>query len=278
MKMTHLTKSLLVAGVALSIGAAPFVGAVSASAATVISETTYEKIVSFTKDDLKQATNVQLNATTVNKMYTALKQAKAWEKLGYNAADANKIAKRFADSQYQAVGILTDIAHNEALSLKVVTINKPYFSSVNIGTTGEVTNPGTGESSTEEPNTGETGDTDESTSESNEESNKGTLSKLVKEIDVDVEYKNKDIEFKYEVKSNGTVKAKYVNEFTGEKTEGAKAQKTIEAVFEGLDAKNSSQAQIKNHVINKLGASQNFKKFDFKVKFADKSKVDFKIK
>lgn len=271
--MKNLTKSLLVAGVALSVGVTAFSGGVAASASTVISETAYEKIVSFTKEDLEKATNEQLDLASINHVYTSLKDTKTWVKLGYNSTDAKRIADRFVQSQYQAIGILTDIAHNEGLSLKVITVNKPYFNTVNIGTVGEITNP-----ETDEPNTEDSGATEESTSESTEESNQGTLSKAVKEIDIEIEYKNKEIELEYDVKSNGTVKAKYVNEFTGEKTEGAKAQKTIEALFVGLDAKNSSKTEIKNHVISKLNASQKFKKFDFKVKFADKSKVDFKIK
>lgn len=277
MKMTNLTKSLLVAGVALSIGATPFIGGVSASAATVISESAYEKVMSFTKADLDSATGTKLTVASVNKVYTSLKKAATWTKLGYNAADAKKIAARFTESQYQAVGILTSIANNERVSLKVVTINKPYYSDVNIGTTGEVENPGTDESSSEEA-TDPSETTPSETTPSEDNNNNVGVNKTIKQIDVDVEYKNQDIELEYEVKSNGTVKAKYVNEFTGEKVEGAKAQQKIEAVFAGLDVKGSSQTQIKNHVISKLNAGQNFKKFDFKVKFTNNTKVDFKIK
>ncbi|GGC77017.1 YusW family protein [Enterococcus wangshanyuanii] len=269
MKMTNITKSLLVAGVALSISAAPFISGVSAEASTVISETAYEKIISFTKADLDKAVGTSLTASTINKVYTSLSQAKVWEKLGYSKADAKKVAARFSESKYQATGILTEIAMNEHVSLKVVTINKPYYSSVNIGTMGESTAPGTDESSTEESTTEET---------TPSEDNNAAAKQSMKEIDVDIEYKNKDIELEYDVKSDGTVKAKFENEFTGEKMSGVRAQQKIEAIFAGLDVRNSSQTQIKNHVITKLNANQNFKKFDFKVKFVDKTKVDFKIK
>ncbi|MTD41986.1 hypothetical protein GIX45_25860 [Erwinia sp. CPCC 100877] len=264
MKMTKLTKTLLVAGVALTVGTTPFIGGYSASAQTVISETAYEKIISFTKEDVNKATGIQLTQGTVNKVYNSLSQAASWEKLGYSKADAKRVADRFAQSNYQAVGILTDMVNNAGVSLKVVTINKPYYSTVNIGTTGEVANPGTNEPSIEEPNQGN--------------NNQSVLSKQVKEIDVEIEYQHKDIEFEYDVKSNGSVKAEFENEFTGVKQKGTAAQQTIENLFEGLNVKNSSKTQIKNHILTKLGAAQNFKKFDFKVKFADGSKVDFKIK
>ena len=72
MKMTKLTKTALIAGVALSIGATPLIGAHSASAATLISQSTYEKVMSFTKSDIKTATGINLDANTVTKTYNAL--------------------------------------------------------------------------------------------------------------------------------------------------------------------------------------------------------------
>jgi hypothetical protein len=264
MKMTKLTKTLLVAGVALTIGATPFAGGYSASAQTIISETAYEKIISFTTKDLDEATSIQLAQGTINKAYDSLSQAATWRTLGYSETDAKRVADRFVQSRYQAIGILTDMVNNAGVSLKVVTINKPYYSTVNIGTIGEAVNSGTENSSTEESNQGN--------------NNQSILSKQVKEIDVEVEYKHKEIELEYDVKSNGSVKAEFENEFTGVKQKGTAAQQTIEQLFADLDVKNSSKTQIKDHILSKLGAAQNFKKFDFKVKFADGSKVDFKIK
>lgn len=259
MKKLNWTKVILITGAIVSLGAVSVVTGSKASASTVISETSQEKVISFSKDDLKDATGIKLDKSTVTEVYDLLTQADVWEKVEYSSAEAKRIASRFNKSQYQAMGILKDMAADEGVSLKVVTINKPYFKTVNIGTLSEEL----------------TFDTEDSAVEVNEDT---ALKETIKEIDIEIEYKNKDIEIDYEVKSNGRVKAKYENEWTGEKLESTKAEKKINALFEGLDVKNSRKSAIKEHVLDELNAPQNCKKFDFKVKFTDTSKVDFKLK
>lgn len=271
--MKKITSLLLVSGLVLSIGCATVANTTSADAATVISQSTYEKTMSFTKDDLKNATGITLTSklTVINSMYNSLKDSKVWVKLGYSSTDAKRIAQRVELSNYQTIGILEDIANNQKLEFKVVTITKPNYKNVDLGTVGtkdQSTTP------SEDPATGET-----ETTTPNEDPAKTPLSSLVKEIEIDIEYKKKDIEIDYDVKSDGRVKAEVENELTGSKVKDAQAQKIVEELFSGLDAKTSSKEEIQNHILTKLNAPKDgLKKFEFKVKFADKSKVDFKIK
>lgn len=53
----------------------------------------------------------------------------------------------------------------------------------------------------------------------------------------------------------------------------------VETTFEGLNAKTMSREVIMNHVMNKLNISQKgLEKFDFKIKYQDQTKTDFKLK
>lgn len=263
MKLTKLTSVLLVSGMALTIGASATTNTTSAYAATVVSETAYEKVMSFNKEDLKSATGTNLSVTSVNTVYNAMKKQTTWISLGYSKAEAKRIADRISASNYQTVGILKDIASNEGLQFKVVLVNQPNYKTVNIGTIGEVVKPVT--------------PPEEVTPETPSDS---TLSSVVKKIEIDIDYKSLgDIEVDYEVKSDGRIKAEVENKQAGVKIKDAEAQKVVEDLFAGLDAKTMSREAIKNHVLTKLNASQSgLKKFEFKVTFADKSKVDFKIK
>lgn len=134
MKNKKITTSLLTAGMVLAIGITPFVHSNTMEAATLISQSDHEKVMSFTKKDLKEATGIQLEPATVQAVHQELKQQITWETLGYSTIDAQNIATRFTQNTYQALGILTDIANHSDLQLKVITINNPYLATAKIGT------------------------------------------------------------------------------------------------------------------------------------------------
>ena len=56
MKNKKITTGLLTAGMVLAIGITPFVHSNTMEAATLISQSDHEKVMSFTKKDLKEAT------------------------------------------------------------------------------------------------------------------------------------------------------------------------------------------------------------------------------
>lgn len=266
MKMKKLT-GLLLAGIILSTGATTLASSPDVSAATVISENQYEKVMSFTKADLTAVTGIVLEPTeaSIQRMYDSLKNERVWLALGYSSTEAQRITKRMAQSTYQAIGILTSMANNQNIQLKVVVINKFNYSTINIGTIGSVDKPTVPKDEPEKEDTNKPGDL--------------ALRALVKEIEIEIEYQKEKIKLDYEVKSNGKIKAEVKNEQTGLKLQDAKAQTYVETLFVGLDAKTSSQEEIKTHIMEQLHANQKgLKKFAFKVKYADKTKVDFKIK
>ncbi|MGX7418262.1 YusW family protein [Carnobacterium gallinarum] len=278
MKLNKLTKTVLVAGMVLTVGVGPVLAPKSAEAATVVSATKNETVITFTKAEIAELVGTDFTVANVRAIYNSLKSAATWEAAGYSSADASLVAARFANSSSQAIGILTDIAYGTSVDLKIVVINSAYYQGANIGTSNsatapEVTEPEVTEPEVTEPEAPEVTDPTEP-EVTTPEANKAP----VKDIEIDIEYKKKDIELDYEVKSNGTVKAKYVNEFTGEKIEGKVAQAKIEGVLAGLDVKNSSKSDIAKHVLAKLNAGSDYKKFQFEVKYADKSKVEFKLK
>ena len=266
MKMKKLT-GLLLAGIILSTGATTLASSPDVCAATVISENQYEKIMSFTKADLAAVTGIALEPTeaSIQRMYDSLKKERVWLALGYSSTEAQRITKRMAQSTYQAIGILTSMANNQNIQLKVVVIDKPNYSTINIGTIGSVDKPTVPKDEPEKEDTNKPGDS--------------ALRSLVKEIEIEIEYQKEKIKLDYEVKSNGKIKAEVKNEQTGLKLQDAKAQTYVETLFVGLDAKTSSQEEIKTHIMEQVHANQKgLKKFAFKVKYADKTKVDFKIK
>lgn len=280
MKLNKLTKSALVAGMVLSVGAAPLLSASTAQASTVISATPNETVITFTKAEIAGLVGKNFTVANVQSIYASLKSAATWQKAGYSKADAALVAARFANSNYQAIGILTEIANGTSVDLKVVVINNAYYKGVNIGTSNSATAPEVTEPEVTEPEVTEPEVTEPEVTEPEvtEPTTPEVSKAAVKDIEIDIEYKKKDIELDYEVKSNGTVKAKYKNEFTGEKLEGKAAQTKIEGVLNGLDVKNSSNSTISKHVLTKLKAGSDFKKFEFEVKYANNTKVEFKIK
>lgn len=256
-KLSHI---ILASTMILTVGTSFMATGTPAEAATVISQTAYETVMGFSAEELTAATGMELTSATIQKTYNKLKGKAIWETLGYSATKASKVAQRISLSKNQTLGILSDMIANPGLNFKVVYISSPGYEGVNIGSVNLT--PPTGEEPTdlEQPATG--------------------LDSMIKEIEIEVDYKakNQDIDLDFEVKSNGKVKATYENEGTREDLEGDAATAVAANLLSGLDLKNMSDAQIAEHVITKLGANKNFKKFAFKVKYVDKTKVDFKIK
>lgn len=271
MKTKKITNLILASTMVLSIGASTMAGTKEVSAATVISESTYKTITAFSTEDLTKATGISLTTANVQKMYNKLKQAATWEKLGYKADQAKKISQRVTISSNQTQGILKNLVNTLGMQLKVVLVQKANYEGVNLGSvmvnssTPEVQVPETETPEVEVPET---------------EGQVTGLDGRIKEIDIELEYKakNQDIDLELDVKNDGKIKAEYENEATKQKVEGDVAKAVAINIFNGIEVKNMTEAQISNHVTNKLGANKNFKKFSFKVKYFDGSKVDFKIK
>ena len=261
-------------------GSALVVNTQNVDAKTVVSQTARKSVITFTKADLEKATNVKLSALNVQKMHSSLSKAEVWTALGYNESQATKIAQRVSLSSRQAQGILKDMVNNAQVEFKVVYMNTGWFERVNIGS--EVVKGETPEAETPETPEVETPETEAPEVEAPEIDlpTNGALDKNIKEIEIEVEYraKNKDIELDVDVKKDGRVKAEFENEATRTKVKGDKAEAIAVDIFDGIDVRTMSKNDIKNHVLTKLNADQNVKKFDFKVKYFDGSKIDFKIK
>ncbi|MGY3703242.1 YusW family protein [Vagococcus martis] len=263
-------------------GSALVVNTQSVDAKTVVSQTAKKSVITFTKADLESATNVNLSLFNVQKIYNSLSKADAWKSLGYNDSQAAKIAQRVSLSSRQAQGILKDMVNNTNVEFKVVYMNTGWFERVNIGSeVVTVDVPETEKPETEKPET-EKPETEKPETEKPEVDlpATGTLDKNIKEIEIEIDYraKNKDIDLDVDVKKDGRVKAEFENEATKTKVKGDQAEAIAIDIFDGVDVRTMSKNDIKNHVLNKLNADKNFKKFDFKVKYFDGSKVDFKIK
>lgn len=263
-----LAQVALASTMVLSMGVSVLsVGTEEASAATVISQTAYETIMAFSAEELTQATGVELTVANVQKMYSKLKEAGTWETLGYKGDQAKKVSQRVSLSLSQTQGILKTMANTTGMELKVVYIHNAYYEGVNLGTI-------MADSTLPETETPEIPETETPTSPST------GLDATIKEIDIELDYKakNQDIDLDLDVKNNGFIKAEYENEGTKQKLEGEAAKAVVLSVMDGLDVKKMTEVEIANHVTSKLGANQNFKKFAFKVKYFDGSKVEFKIK
>ena len=262
MKLKKLTSVLFVSGILLSMGASIVTNTTSIYAVTVVSETANEKVMIFKKEDLENAIGANLDEISTSEVYDAMKKQMTWTSLGYSKTEAECIVKRISASNHQIEAILKDIASNERLQFKVVFVNQINYKIVTIGTIDNVVDPVAfpGNEKLDIPSD-------------------SSLSSLVKEIQIDIDYKDLgDIEIDYEVKADGRIKAVIENKETDTKIKDIEAQKIVEDIFTDLNLKTISNEEIKSHVLIKLNASQSgLKKFKFKVKFADKSKIDFKI-
>ena len=261
-------KGATISILALSLGGAVLsVGATNVSAKTVVSQTAKETVTTFTKADIEKATGFSLTTANVQKTYNSLTKVATWKSLGYNDAQAKKVAQRVSSSSRQAQGILKDMISNTTVQFKVVYVNNGWFERVNIGSEKVV---------------GQTPEVDKPTT-SSPEVNRPTTSGLdsnIKEIEIDAEYRqdNKDIELDVDVKDDGRVKAEFENEATRTKLKGTQAEAIAVDIFKGVNVKTMSKDQIKQHVLTKLAADKNTKQFEFKVKYFDGTKIDFKIK
>lgn len=256
--MNKFVKTAAITGVVLGLGLttiAPVTSMAASAIGTVAYQDNYKTIKDFNKTDLQKLTNVKVSVANVNTIYNVLKSQKTWVKAGFSSAEARQIANKTASYTKQIKGILTGIAKNKDTSLRVVYIATPYKTQVNFGTVGSNNN----------------------TDDTNVTPPPVQAKLAVQKLEVKIEYKKKDIEFKYEVKSNGSVKAKIENEFKGTKVEGIAAQKQIEAIFANFDISKKSQSQIVNQVISKLNLGKNYKEFEFEAKFNNKTKIEFEI-
>ncbi len=285
--MNKLVKVTAATGLALTMGVATLAPVVSEAASVegnIVYQDAYKTIKTFSKSDLQTLTGVSLTAGNVNKVYNKLTKAATWVDAGYTKAQASKIAQRVSAYTNQLKGILRGIAANGNKSLKVIYVDKTWNEQINFGTqyTGgnwDWEDEGNNDEGNDNGTIVEPGDDTEDNSGSNNESVKPSAGKLaVKELEVEIEYKNFDVELQYEVKKNGKVEAKYENEFTGEKVKGAKAQSIIEGIFADFNMKSTNKNQIVTHVLGELKLKNNFKKFQYEVEFPNKSEFEFKIK
>lgn len=283
--MNKLVKVTAATGLALTMGVATFAPVVSEAASVegnTIYQDAYKTIKTFSKSDLQTLTGITLTAKNVDSVYNKLTKAATWVDAGYSKAQAAKIAQGVSAYTYQLKGILSGIAASSNKSLKVIYVDKAWNEQINFGTEytggyGDAENEGN-EEGNDNGTIVEPGGDVEDNSNNNETVKPSTGKLAVKELDVDIEYKNFDVELQYEVKKNGTVEAKYENEFTGVEVKGAKAQRIIEGIFADFNMKSKNKNQIVSHVLGELKLKNNFKKFKYEVEFPNKSEFEFKIK
>ncbi|WP_439444016.1 YusW family protein [Listeria aquatica] len=283
--MNKLVKVTAATGLALTMGVATLAPVVSEAASVegnTIYQDAYKTIKTFSKSDLQTLTGITLTAKNVDSVYNKLTKAATWVDAGYSKAQAAKIAQGVSAYTYQLKGILSGIAASSNKSLKVIYVDKAWNEQINFGTEytggyGDAENEGNEEGNDNGTIVEPDGDVEDNSN--NNETVKPSTGKLaVKELDVDIEYKNFDVELQYEVKKNGTVEAKYENEFTGVEVKGAKAQRIIEGIFADFNMKSKNKNQIVSHVLGELKLKNNFKKFKYEVEFPNKSEFEFKIK
>lgn len=213
---------------------------------TIVSSTKYKEVTMITKADIQKMAGMDVTYKNVSSIYKELKQSSTWELVGYNENDANLIASRFALNYKQAVGILKKIAKNSELGLKVVLLHKPNYQSAFIGVI--------------------------KTSSESEVNNTD-----LKELEVSVQYKRGSVEFEYNIKQDGSVKAEYENELTKEELKGQAAQAKVEAVLEGLNISEKNQEAIVTYILEKLELNQNYKKFEFEAELNNGTKYEFQL-
>ncbi|MGJ8730231.1 YusW family protein [Listeria aquatica] len=284
--MNKLVKVTAATGLALTMGVATLAPVVSEAASVegnTIYQDAYKTIKTFSKSDLQTLTGITLTAKNVDSVYNKLTKAATWVDAGYSKAQATKIAQGVSAYTYQLKGILSGIAASSNKSLKVIYVDKAWNEQINFGTEytggyGDTENEGNTEEGNDNGTIVEPGGDVEDNSNNNETVKPSTGKLAVKELDVDIEYKNFDVELQYEVKKNGTVEAKYENEFTGVEVKGAKAQRIIEGIFADFNMKSKNKNQIVSHVLGELKLKNNFKKFKYEVEFPNKSEFEFKIK
>lgn len=233
---------------------------VDTEAAIVTESTKYKSEILYTKAELEKFSGTTLSASSVKTMYTSLCAEKTWTNAGYSSQEAKVIALDFSRNASKATSVLSKLEKNNSLYLKIVVMKQsPMSAGFDLqGDNGS----GTDKDKESGNNTGNT-----------------QTNGAIQDLDIKIEYKNGDVEISYKLNSNGSVKkAKFENEMTGQKLEGASAQKIIEAMLNKLDVSKMSNKEIANAVTASLNSGSSYKKFQFKAELSSKSKIDFTLK
>lgn len=228
----------------------------------VVTSSKYKVVTLLSQSDIEQITGLELTTKNVYSVYEQLKDEPFWEAAGYSESDAELISDRFEESYNQSISILKKIAKTDNLYLKVVVIHNPKYEKANIGVSKYQSN-----SEDSKPDTS----TPTPTPSPSDDVSKSSL----KELEISIEYKKGDVELEYKVKSNGTIKAEYENEFTGEHLKSEEAKEIIESILEGLDINESNETVIIDHILNKLNLDKKYKEFSFEAEFTDGREIEF---
>lgn len=227
----------------------------------VVSSTKYKEVTLLSKSDIEEMTGFEFTARNITSIHKQLKKASTWKNIGYSAADSKLIANRFTKSYNQSIGILKKLYKVDNLNLKIVVIDKPSYQNASIGVSGY--NADLEGSKPNETNPGTTPSIPETTQSS------------LKELEISIDYKNGEVELEYEIKLDGTIKAQYQNDFTGEDLQAKDAQVKIENILTGLDVMESNQTIIENHILNKLNLAKDYKQFQYEAEFYDGKEIEF---
>ncbi|WP_314068008.1 YusW family protein [uncultured Vagococcus sp.] len=259
-----LTKGLVTASLVLSLGVANLaVPVMSTYAATVEFENNYKSVISHSFSELKEYTGKKNVKGLMNKLATPA----SWKAAGYKAAEAKVIAADFASQTYKVEALLTKMDNNKDLHFKVILLKTGYvkaeFGLESYGNSSEkpgIELPGTTEPGEETPGT------------------ELPTQAGIKKLEIELDYKQGDVELQYQVNSNGTVKAQYQNKIDRVQLQGAQAEAKLNEVLAGIDFKTASQSDIVRHVLAKLNLGSDYKQFQFQGQFTDNTKVKFKLK
>ena len=231
----------------------------------VVSSTKYKEVTLLTKEDIKELTGFEVTSKNVFSIYKQLKKSSTWKAAGYSESDAELIASRFKNSYNQSIGILKKLAKNSKLNLKVVVIEKPNYQSASIGVSGY-----NSDKENTKPSEDKEGNTNTGATTTPE-------AKTLKELEVNINYKNGSIELEYSVKSDGSIKAEYQNDFTKEDLKGNAAQEKIEEILQGLDMKENNQEMNESHILSKLNLEKGYKQFQFEASYNDGKEIEFEL-
>lgn len=266
--MNKLTKSTLIAGLVLSVGAMSTL-AVSpkANAETVLESNQYKSVTLFSKAEIKTLTGLDVTVKNAPAIQKALSEVAVWEEAGYETSEATLIANRVKLNASQSLALLQKVANVANLDFKVIVI-KNNFPKAELGVQSHGSAP-----EVEAPETEKPGD---SSNAGEEESAEQTSD--IRQLQIELDYKKGDIQLQYQVNSNGTIKAQYKNGLTKENFQGAKAEEKVKAVLTGIDLNSANQSDIEKHVVKKLNAGSDYKQFQLQAQFTDNTKVKIKIK
>lgn len=269
-----LAKGLVTASLVLSLGAANLaVPVISASAAVIEFENNYKSVISHSMEDLKDYTGKKNVKGLMNK----LTKAAAWQEAGYTKAEAKVIAADFATQSYKVEALLTKMDNNNNLHLKVILLKSGYVKA-QFGLESYASEKPNTELPVEPNNPTEETPGTELPTEETPATDSDKVMDGIKKIEIELDYKQGDVELQYQVNSNGTVKAQYQNKIDKVQLQNAKGEDKLNEVLAGIDFKTASESQIVDHILSKLNLDSNYKQFQFQAEFTDKTKVKFKLK